>query len=270
MTGRSIDFLDLLAERGAGSLHARGRTATRVLLGQAPDSVAGSVLEIGCGTGETTVQMVRLADRVVAVDVSFLMLEAARNRSRFCAADRSIDLVRVAGGHGLPFSDGAFGLIVIESVLAIQTPETRQRILGEIRRLIRPRGRVLINETVWLASTPRPEAERINRRSKERVGMMQATTDPFDADAWVAVFEAAGLAVVSRCRVDDLPHPSKISMVADPLVVRSRIFTAWKKVQRAVRRTGRADQRRLKRVLAELTPPTPCLEGVLFGLEPRP
>jgi SAM-dependent methyltransferase len=54
------------------------------------DGLSGAVLDVGCGTGATTAAAARVADRVVGVDISEPMLEAARRRApelEFVVAD---------------------------------------------------------------------------------------------------------------------------------------------------------------------------------------
>ena len=54
------------------------------------EGLSGSVLDVGCGTGVTTVAAARTADRVVGTDISEAMIEAARQRDpslEFVVAD---------------------------------------------------------------------------------------------------------------------------------------------------------------------------------------
>ena len=64
-------------------------TVTRETLGRLR---LGSVLEIGCGTGKNTALYAHLADRVLALDLSWAMIQKARarlpaGRVTFCLAD---------------------------------------------------------------------------------------------------------------------------------------------------------------------------------------
>lgn len=263
-----VDLFTSLASFGAASLHARGRTATRALLDELPDDPAAPVLEIGCGTGETAVRLGRRCPSVVAVDVSIPMLAAAIGRARWCAAGDVLHFVRVSAGGALPFRNAAFQAVVAESVLAVQRPEVLKRLVRECRRLVRPSGRVLINETVWRSTTPRNTADRLNRRSAASLGVIQATTDPYDADGWQTMFHDAGLMVVRRVRVDDLGPPARIRMTDRLAVFRSRSFTAWRRVRRLVTPTGRAERLRRAAAVRAIAPPRRSVEGVLFVLEP--
>jgi SAM-dependent methyltransferase len=71
----------------------------QVMAGLVPplvDGIHGAVLDVGCGTGATTVAAARTADRVVGVDISEPMVEAARQR------DPSLEFV-VADAQTHPF-----------------------------------------------------------------------------------------------------------------------------------------------------------------------
>ncbi|MBE2318894.1 class I SAM-dependent methyltransferase [Solirubrobacter sp. CPCC 204708] len=65
----------------------------RVMTGFVPplvDGLSGTVLDVGCGTGATTVAAAQRAERVVGVDISEPMIAAARKRApdlEFLAAD---------------------------------------------------------------------------------------------------------------------------------------------------------------------------------------
>lgn len=260
-------ILDILAARGGASLHARGRAATIALLNELPMGCAGPMLEIGCGTGETAVQLCGYRGTVVAADASALMLRSAVDRSKWCGVRPRIQPVQVSRDGKLPFATSAFAAVVIESVLAIQGSDTLRPLVREIGRVVKPRGRVLINETVWMEETPRHLAEEINQRAAELAGLIQAVEAPFDVHDWVELFETSGLSLIRKQRLDDLESDSALRQEGRSLIIRSRAFTAWRRLRALMTSEGVANQKRLKRVLAELAPPSPCMEGILFVLE---
>jgi SAM-dependent methyltransferase len=100
---------------------------------------AGAVLDVGCGTGEMTA---RLAGRFpqacfVGVDLEEQHLDRARAR---CA--HFGPRVRFQNGDALalPFPDGQFDLVVCRHLLQA-VPDAAQ-VLAEIRRVLRPGGRM--------------------------------------------------------------------------------------------------------------------------------
>ena len=96
------------------------------------------VLDLGCGSGEFTAFAASAASgtRVVGADVA----EAALARAR--AAHPDLDFRLVAFDGPLPFDDGEFTLVwaseVIEHVADTGTW------LSEVRRVLAPRGRLLV------------------------------------------------------------------------------------------------------------------------------
>lgn len=104
--------------------------------------VSGSVLEIGGGTG-ANLPHYRNAERVVVAEPDPHM----RRRLR-----RKLGLARVpvgvseAGAGDLPFADGSFDAVV--STLVLCTVPDQGMALAEIRRVLKPGGRLLFIEHV--------------------------------------------------------------------------------------------------------------------------
>lgn len=109
--------------------------------------VAGmTVLEVGCGTGYFTQEIARRVGRtglVHVVDIQKPMLEAAQRRLE--AADLA-ERVRFhhAGANALPLPDDCVDVAVLINVLA-QIPD-KLGALAEVRRVLRPGGRVALSE----------------------------------------------------------------------------------------------------------------------------
>jgi ubiquinone/menaquinone biosynthesis C-methylase UbiE len=99
----------------------------------------GKVLDVGCGTGEITARLAATFSQAsfVGIDLEEPHLERARNR---CAAFGA----RVRFEHGdalaLPFADATFDLVVCRHLL--QAVPDASRVLAEIKRVLRPGGRM--------------------------------------------------------------------------------------------------------------------------------
>jgi SAM-dependent methyltransferase len=124
----AFDGLDQLQELKA---LARERTGT------APSR---SVLDVGCGFGLETLRLARLVQpggRVAGVDKSGEFVAEARRRQQ--AAGLAIDF-REGDAESLPFPDASFDIALAERVL-VYLPHPA-RALGEMRRVVRPGGRL--------------------------------------------------------------------------------------------------------------------------------
>ncbi|SOC52201.1 class I SAM-dependent methyltransferase [Ornithinimicrobium cerasi] len=97
-------------------------------------------LDVGCGTGALTGELVtRLgADQVAGCDPAPAQLAACRERFP------DVDL-RAAPAESLPFDDGAFDVSLAQLVIHFVSDPVRS--VGEMRRVVRPGGRV--GACVW-------------------------------------------------------------------------------------------------------------------------
>jgi SAM-dependent methyltransferase len=94
------------------------------------------VLDLGCGAGQFTAELALAGALPVGVDVA----EAALRRAR--AAHPQLDFRRVEVDGPLPFEDGSFELVWASEV--IEHVADTARWLSELRRVLMPRGRVLL------------------------------------------------------------------------------------------------------------------------------
>jgi ubiquinone/menaquinone biosynthesis C-methylase UbiE len=122
------------------------RPAIRSLLG----NVAGRhVLDAGCGSGPTLVDLVEGGATVVGIDGSQAVINIARNRLGPDADLRVADL-----GDPLPFDDAIFDDVVCS--LALHYLEDWQPPLTEMRRVLKPGGHLILSVehpfAIWFAA----------------------------------------------------------------------------------------------------------------------
>ena len=98
------------------------------------------VLDVGCGTGIQLAGYQRAGCRVSGIDASPAMLAVARRR----LGDRAS--LRLGDATRLPYADQAFDLVLASTVLHEMPAGARAAALGEIRRVLRPGGRVLLTD----------------------------------------------------------------------------------------------------------------------------
>lgn len=94
--------------------------------------------DLGCGAGHITDALAPCVGRVIAVDESGPMLEVAKQR---LAAHENVEL-RVGTIESLPIDDAALDAAVLFLVAHFITDPSR--VMAEIRRVLKPGGRLLI------------------------------------------------------------------------------------------------------------------------------
>jgi ubiquinone/menaquinone biosynthesis C-methylase UbiE len=104
------------------------------------DLVPGqSVLDVGAGSGGAALALAARGMRVTAIDASTQMVE--RIRARAYAQGLFLD-ARVMDGQALAFADATFDAVL--SVLGVILFPNAPRGLAEIRRVVRPGGKVAL------------------------------------------------------------------------------------------------------------------------------
>ena len=103
-----------------------------------------SVLDVGCGTGTLAIAAERLvgpAGAVYGVDASLEMLARAERKARKGGCEV---FFRQAPAEALPFPDAAFDLALSTVMLHHLPLKARLQCASEIRRILKPQGRVLV------------------------------------------------------------------------------------------------------------------------------
>ena len=138
--GSYYDFLTLLVLRGrAGGMR-------REVLKLAALKPGERVLDVGCGTGTLAIEaaaVVGATGRVVGIDAAPEMVDRARRKT-----SRGLSQVefRTEVVERLPFEDGEFDAVLASLVLHHLPPETREAGVREIRRVLKPGGRLVVME----------------------------------------------------------------------------------------------------------------------------
>ena len=121
-------------------------------------SATGPVLELGCGSGWDTVELLAAGCKVIASDLSTGNLSATK------LAAPNADNVQLDNGQPLPFADHSLSIIVASLTLHYFPWTVTMQIASELRRCLKPDGILLarFNSTHdynYGASTTEPPIE---------------------------------------------------------------------------------------------------------------
>lgn len=172
-------YLDLLAQYGISSAHPGGFAMTRELLRHEAITPEMILLDIGCGTGQTSTYIgTHFPCKIVAADINSKMLERAKQT--FIKNHLDIPLTR-ADAMDLPFRKKSFHIVLSESVTAFT--EIR-RTLREYHRVLNPGGVLLAIEVTALQPLTMEEADEL----KAATGLRELPTK----EEWFQMFREAG------------------------------------------------------------------------------
>jgi ubiquinone/menaquinone biosynthesis C-methylase UbiE len=124
--------------------HGRNRAFRKRLVDLARLRAGESVLDIGCGTGSLAIAAKRQvgADGIVTgIDASPAMIARATSKAVNSGCDV---LFKVAVAEALPFPDAQFDAVMSTLMLHHLPRTVRQQCAREIRRVLKPGGRVLV------------------------------------------------------------------------------------------------------------------------------
>ena len=123
--------------------HGRERELRERILRLAAPGTGDAILDIGCGTGTLAIAAaphVGESGEVIGIDASPEMIARA---DRKAAKAGSSARFQVALAEDLPFTDRRFDVVLSTLMLHHLPRPTRQRCAKEIKRVLRPHGRVL-------------------------------------------------------------------------------------------------------------------------------
>lgn len=143
-----------------------------------------SVLDVGCGTGSLAIAAKRSvgpAGRVVGVDASPVMIARAARKARRAGLEVTLT---TAVAQRLPGPDAQFDRVLNTLMLHHLSAEGRQQCALEMRRVLKPGGRVLAVDFGKPAATRRSLIGHLHRHSR------------LDADRIAALLRDAGLEVL--------------------------------------------------------------------------
>ncbi|MBW2232336.1 MAG: class I SAM-dependent methyltransferase [Deltaproteobacteria bacterium] len=166
------------------SVHRQGKDLDAMLPAAA---LCGSerVLDVGCGAGHTAIAFAPHVERVDALDLTEAMLEQTRMAAK-AAGLTNLQTMR-GDVEAIPFADADFDLVTCR--LCAHHFRSPARALGEIMRVLRPGGRLLLVDIV----SPETGVEDTFLNAVELLRDPSHVRD-WRLSEWLAMFGAAGFA----------------------------------------------------------------------------
>lgn len=210
----SNDYIDLLAYFGIGGSHPGGFALTQSLVSDEVIQPFESVLDIGCGTGQTAAFLAqRFECQVTAIDNHPVMLEKARERF-----NNSESRVKVMEGdaQNLDVEDHSFDIIIAESVI---TFTDISKTLLELSRVLKSVGRMIIIEMT--AEQLLPEALR------EKIFDLYGIDEILNEEEWKLKLQQAGFTRIEMINTSNELIPTEINDSNPSENIDIKFFDLW-------------------------------------------
>jgi len=123
-----------------------------------------TVLDLGCGTGENLIPLVKRGALVVAMDISPELVDLARRRLQSYGMAEGDATLQVGSAYATGLPDASVDVVFSMALLHhLDLPKARQ----EIDRILRPGGRLILREPIRFSRTmnalrklfPAPQAD---------------------------------------------------------------------------------------------------------------
>jgi ubiquinone/menaquinone biosynthesis C-methylase UbiE len=259
-------ILNFLGKSHAQYIHAKGVVGTSVLIKALDCQPNEKILEIGFGTGTTLVRLFSnyKQTKFYGIELSPLMYEKAKARLSFCLVGNSVRLNLIKDKNQITFDTNFFDKIFIESVLGIQEDDDIKNFLMEMRRVLKPNGLLIINETIWLDSTTPEEITRINDFCKQYFGIIQSSSNYPHLKDWINLFTNLNFKCESIIKLDELKDKIKYDF-RFPYNLLSFAFTGVGKIKSLFYHSLRKEKEVFANKMKQIIPDNKQLmEGILF------
>ena len=191
-------------------LHPKGKKATNELLKYLECKENENVLEFGFGTGATLVYFSSLNEKTnfFGLDSNSFMLKKAKERLKFCKI-KNVELLLNDKTAPFPFKTNFFDKIYIESVLAIQDNDDLEKQIEELCRILKPNGKLIINEGIWSDNFPLDEIKKMNIFCTSNFGIIQSNEKYPYINDWIQLFKQNSFIVEKTINLNTLSFSKK-------------------------------------------------------------
>lgn len=96
-----------------------------------------SVLDIGCGSGQSAIPAARLGHKVVGIDIAENLIDIANDRAKLEGLDAQFD---VGDAENLPYDDNSFDVVI--SMIGAMFAPNPEKVAAEMARVLKPGGKL--------------------------------------------------------------------------------------------------------------------------------
>lgn len=109
------------------------------------ESASGSMLDIGCGSGQLTLAMTEQFEKVVGMDISEVRINSAREALRmYCPhLSEKVEFLTGDGDGKLPFDDASFDVVLLISVIGLLVNPFA--LMDEVARVCKAGGCLIVS-----------------------------------------------------------------------------------------------------------------------------
>jgi SAM-dependent methyltransferase len=177
-------YLDFLSAFGVGGAHPGGLQLTKQILARESIHQETSVLDVGCGTGQTSAYIAeKYGCSVTSLDNHNIMLKKAEQR--FSSLHLPIHAV-YGSVEELPFQNEVFDYILSESVTTFTDASLTVR---EFKRVLKPNGVLLAIEMVLQGY--------LSEEESETIGDFYRISQFLTESEWLHLFQTAGFSQIT-------------------------------------------------------------------------
>lgn len=266
MSKMNLNFLKFLSKDNITYLHPNGKKATVILIDKLNLKAGEKILEIGCGTAGTLVEICsKYKVNLFGVDVLEEMYVQAKKRIKFVGYNGRINLTKININEKPPFEDNFFDKVYCESVIGFQKEPDIKFILDEIYRILKSGGKFIANEAIWKKNAPQDTIRNICDNSVEEFGLPPSTEKPFGLDEWFQLFSSCNFEVLSYEDLNELCI-EKIRIERNFRIMLSDLFTKLTQFKNLFNISYLRERRRYKVLLKKHQEDGKFLESRLFIL----